>query len=214
MEFFAATLLALFSIVDPPGALPVYVAMTSGHSAGERKRIALKTSLYFMLILVAFFLAGTYILSFFGLTVHSLRIAGGIVLTMTGLSLMNTHMAKQKELDKAAQTGAQRSAGDISFSPLAMPLLSGPGSISYLITQYHQHPTLMERGLIVAAIVAVTALVWGTLRMAPFLFRVLGAGGLNAVARIMGFLVLALGVQFIVNGGMNLAHEIQMEMQP
>jgi multiple antibiotic resistance protein len=213
MEFFIATLLALFSIVDPPGALPVYVAMTSGLDAAERKRIALKTSLYFMLILISFFLAGTYILSFFGLTIHALRIAGGIVLTMTGLSLMSTHIAQQKELDEAAQVGAQ-GGSDISFSPLAMPLLSGPGSISFLITQYHQHPSFQERGFILAAIVAVAVMVWGTLRLSPFLFRVLGTGGLNAVARIMGFIVLALGVQFIVNGGLNLAQDILAHKAP
>ncbi len=213
MEFFIATLLALFSIVDPPGALPVYVAMTNGLDVAERRRIALKTSLYFMLILISFFLAGTYILSFFGLTIHALRIAGGIVLTMTGLSLMSTHVAQQKELDEAAKTGSQ-SSGDISFSPLAMPLLSGPGSISFLITQYHQHPSFQERGLILGAIVAVAVMVWGTLRLSPFLFRVLGPGGLNAVARIMGFIVLALGVQFIVNGGLNLAQDILAHKAP
>jgi multiple antibiotic resistance protein len=207
MELFVATLFALFSIVDPPGALPVYVAMTSGYEAVERKRIALKTSVYFLLILVSFFLAGTYILSFFGLNIHSLRIAGGIVLTMTGLSLMSSQITPQRDMDEAAQRSTQRKQ-DISFSPLAMPLLSGPGSISFLITQYHQHPSLQERGLIVAAILAVAAMVWGTLRLSPFLFRVLGAGGLNAVARIMGFIVLALGVQFVVNGGLNLAKEV------
>jgi len=83
MEFFFAILFSLFSIVDPPGAIPVYVALTAGRPRPERNKIALMTSLYFLLILVSFFLAGTYILSFFGLTVHSLRIAGGMTLQTT-----------------------------------------------------------------------------------------------------------------------------------
>lgn len=200
MEFFFATLFALFSIVDPPGVLPVYMALTGGHSPKERNGIALRTSIYFFFILVSFFLAGTYILSFFGLTIDSLRIAGGIVLLMSGFGLMSDSFAKRRGYDERVEAEAAQEGSDIAFSPIAMPLLSGPGSISFLITQYHQHTILGERIQILAAIVAVTILVWASLRAAPYLFKVLGSGGLNAVARIMGFIVIALGVQLIVNG--------------
>jgi multiple antibiotic resistance protein len=208
MDFFFAILFSLFSIVDPPGAIPVYVALTSDRPRPERNRIALHTSLYFMLILVSFFLAGSYILSFFGLTVHSLRIAGGMTLLISGFGLMSGRFAKRRGYDKAVEKQSQERT-DIAFSPMAMPMLSGPGSISYLITQYSQHPHWNERILIVAAIVAVTALVWGCLRVAPFLFRVFGAGGLNAIARIMGFIVIAIGVQFIVDGLVHLVMDMK-----
>ncbi|MBK6931046.1 MAG: hypothetical protein IPH12_09265 [Saprospirales bacterium] len=91
---------------------------------------------------------------------------------------------------------------------MAMPMLSGPGSISYLITQFNQHPGWDQRMLIMTAIVATAALVWASLRIAPFLFRVFGAGGLNAIARIMGFLVIAIAVQFMVDGIVHLIDEI------
>ena len=139
MEFFLATLFSLFSIVDPPGAIPVYVAMTGDRPRPERNKIALMTSLYFLLILVSFFLACTYILSFFGLTVHSLRIAGGMTLLISGFGLMSGRFTKHRGYDKGAEKQSQERS-DIDFSPMAMPLLSGPGSISYLITQYSQHP--------------------------------------------------------------------------
>ena len=199
MEFFLATLFPLFSIVDPPGASPVYVALTSDRPRPERNRIALHTSLYFLLILLSFFLAGTYILSFFGLTIHAFRIAGGLALLSSGFALMNGKFARRRGYDKDMEKQAQERQ-DIAFSPMAMPMLSGPGSISYLITQYAQHPAWNERVLIITAIFAVTALVWALLRIAPFLFRILGNGGLNAIARIMGFIVIAIGVQFIVDG--------------
>ena len=199
MEFFLATLFPLFSIVDPPGASPVYVALTSDRSRPERNRIALHTSLYFLLILLSFFLAGTYILSFFGLTIHAFRIAGGLALLSSGFALMNGKFARRRGYDKDMEKKSQERQ-DIAFSPMAMPMLSGPGSISYLITQYAQHPAWNERVLIITAIFAVTALVWALLRIAPFLFRILGNGGLNAIARIMGFIVIAIGVQFIVDG--------------
>jgi multiple antibiotic resistance protein len=208
MDFFLATLFSLFSIVDPPGAVPVYVALTSDRPLDERNKIALKTSLYFLLILVSFFLAGNYILSFFGLTIHSLRIAGGMALLISGFGLMSGSFAKRRGYDKKVeQQAGERS--DIAFSPMAMPMLSGPGSISYLITQYNQHPGLNERLLIVAAILAVTFLVWGMLRIAPFLFKVFGPGGLNAIARIMGFIVVAIGVQLIVDGVVHLVSSVQ-----
>jgi len=208
MDFFFATLFSLFSIVDPPGAIPVYVALTSGRPRPERNKIALQTSLYFLLILFSFFIAGNYILSFFGLTIHALRIAGGMTLLISGFGLMSGSFAKRQGYDKDVEKQAQENKNDIAFSPMAMPLLSGPGSISYLITQYNQHPVWTERWQIVAAIVAVAVLVWGCLRIAPFLFKVFGTGGLNAIARIMGFLVIAIGVQFIVNGLVHLVGEM------
>ncbi len=96
MEFFLATLFSLFSIVDPPGAVPVYISLTSGMDSKQRNRVAMFSSIYFLLILTGFFLAGTYILSFFGLTIHSMRIAGGMVLLSTGFSLMGGNFAKRK----------------------------------------------------------------------------------------------------------------------
>lgn len=207
MDFFLATLFSLFSIVDPPGAVPVYVALTGDRPKEERNKIALKTSLYFLLILVSFFLAGNYILSFFGLTIHSLRIAGGMALLISGFGLMSGSFAKRRGYDKKVEAQAS-DRNDISFSPMAMPMLSGPGSISYLITQYNQHPEMNERILIMAAILALTVVVWGILRVAPFLFKVFGPGGLNAIARIMGFIVVAIGVQLIVDGMVHLISEL------
>ncbi len=208
MEFFLATLFSLFSIVDPPGAVPVYVALTEGMSYKERSRLALHTSLYFLMILMAFFLAGSYILGFFGLTVQAMRIAGGMVLLGTGYGLMRGNFANHRGYnDSVAEDSKKRS--EVAFTPMAMPLLSGPGSISYLITQFKQHETWEERIWILSAIVAMALLVYLTLRSAPLLFKIFGAGGLSAIARIMGFLVIAIGVQFCVDGIVHLVEIVR-----
>ncbi len=209
MDFFLATLFSLFSIVDPPGAIPVYVALTSDRPRIERNKIALQTSFYFLIILFCFFIAGNYILSFFGLTIHALRIAGGMTLLISGFSLLSGRISKRRGYDKDLEKETMEHKQDIAFSPMAMPMLSGPGSISYLITQYNQHTAWTERWQIMAAIVAVAVLVWGCLRIAPFLFKVFGAGGLNAIARIMGFIVISIGVQFIVDGLVHLVGEMK-----
>lgn len=208
MEFFFGTLFSLFSIVDPPGAIPVYISMTDGMQQKERNRLALHTSFYFLLILVAFFLAGTYILSFFGLSVHAMRIAGGMVLLSTGFGLMGGSFTKHRGYNDSVAKDA-KSRAEIAFTPMAMPLLSGPGSISYLITQFKQHPEWSERIMILLAILAMGVLVYLTLRAAPWLFKIFGTGGLNAIARIMGFLVVAVGVQFIVDGLVHLVETIE-----
>jgi multiple antibiotic resistance protein len=210
MDFFFITLFSLFSIVDPPGVIPVYLALTGNLPQRERNRVALYTSFYFLIILVSFFWAGSYILSFFGLTIHAFRIAGGLTLMVSGIGLMyGEDLAKRRSSDGAP--AFQPEAGkDIAFSPLAMPLLSGPGSISFLITQYKEHPVMHDRLYIFAAIVAVGLLVWVCLRLAPFLFKVLGNGGLKAIARVMGFIVIALGAQLIVDGVVHLVQQVRL----
>lgn len=208
MEFFLGTLFSLFSIVDPPGALPVYVSLTNGLSQKERNKLALHTSLYFLLILAAFFLAGTYILGFFSLSVYAMRIAGGMVLLSTGFGLMGGNFSQHRGYNDSVKADAA-SRSEIAFTPMAMPLLSGPGSISYLIMQFKQHPDWSERVMILLAIVAMGGLVYLTLRAAPLLFRIFGTGGLSAIARIMGFLVVAIGVQFIVDGLVHLIGVIE-----
>lgn len=208
MEFFLGTLFSLFSIVDPPGAIPVYVSLTDGLDQKERNRIALHTSAYFLIILVAFFLAGTYILSFFGLSIYAMRIAGGIVLLSTGFGLMAGNFPKQRGYSESVAENA-KSRSEIAFTPMAMPLLSGPGSISYLITLFQQNAGWMDRSIILSAILAMGVLVYLTLRAAPWLFKIFGTGGLNAIARIMGFLVVAVGVQFIVDGVVHLVETVE-----
>ena len=128
---------------------------------------------------------------------------------ISGFSLLSGRISKRRGYDKDVERETMEHKEDIAFSPMAMPMLSGPGSISYLITQYNQHPAWNERCQIMAAIVAVAVLVWGCLRIAPFLFKLFGAGGLNAIARIMGFIVIAIGVQFIVDGLVHLVAEMR-----
>ena len=159
MEFFIATLASLFAVVNPIGAVPIYIALTTEHTKAERRRIALHTTLYFLLILISFFLAGQYILSFFSLNVESMRIAGGMVILASGYGLMSGKFARRRGYDKDVQREAEEKE-DISFSPMAMPMLSGPGSISLLVSQFAIHKDWSSRWIIVGAIFAVALLVY------------------------------------------------------
>jgi multiple antibiotic resistance protein len=204
IELFFAALGALFSVVNPLGAVPIFLAMTPHYTMAERNTTARSTGIYFVLILLLFFFAGTYILGFFGINLSAMRLAGGMMIVSSGYGLLSGKFEENRAInDKVAAEALEKQ--DISFAPLAMPLLSGPGSISYLITQFNEHDTWPERAAIAMVIVVLGFLVYLILRSAPYLYRLLGEAGLKALSRIMGFIVMSLGVQFIIEGGIKLA---------
>lgn len=199
LDLFIATLASLFTIVNPIGAVPVYLAMTPHYSEADRRRTAHYTSFWFAAILLAFFLGGKLILSFFGLDVHAIRIAGGIVIMISGYGLLSGRFARTRAINKKVKEEALIKE-DISFTPLAMPLLSGPGSISLLINWATQYTDLASQVIITSVILINALIVLLVLRSAPWLGALLGAAGMSALSRIMGFLVMAIGVQAIITG--------------
>ena len=205
LEIAIAVLAKLFSIVNPIGALPMYLTLTANFTDKERRKLVLSTSLYFVGILLVFFWAGAYILSFFGLSINALRIAGGLVILNSGFALQNDKFNENRgvanaKAEEEAEENAHVEKPDIAFSPLAMPLLSGPGSISLLIGFFAEYEKLEERILITGVILAIGLVTFLILRSAPFLYRFLGASGLKAGSRIMSFITMAIGVQFIITG--------------
>lgn len=199
LEIFIAVLAKLFSVVNPVGAIPMYLSLTASYAKKERNRTALATSLYFVGICLAFFWAGSYILNFFGLQINSLRIAGGLIILSSGYALMNDKFDENRAMNSEVQHEAMEKT-DISFSPLAMPLLSGPGSISLLIGFNADYNTWEERLVVTGVILLNGLIVYLILRSAPLFNRVLGVSGLKAGSRIMSFITMAIGVQFIIAG--------------
>ncbi len=199
LDLFLATLASLFTIVNPIGAVPVYLAMTPHYTQSDRRRTAWQTSIWFACILLAFFLGGKFILSFFGLGIHAIRIAGGIVIMLSGYGLLSGQFARTRAIDKKVKQEALEKE-DISFTPLAMPLLSGPGSISLLINWATEYTSPTSQLIIIGIIILNAFIVLLVLRSAPWLGRLLGASGMSALSRIMGFLVMAIGVQSIITG--------------
>jgi len=207
IDLFIATLASLFSVVNPLGAVPVYLAMTPEYTSKERKRTSFYTSLYFVIILLSFFILGSYILSFFGISINAMRIAGGLVILNSGYTLLSGEMGKRRGIDETVQAEAIEKE-DISFTPLAMPLLSGPGSISLLISLNAEYVDIQNRLLIGGVVVVTGVIVYFVLRLAPFLSHLLGVAGLKAITRIMGFIVMAIAIQYIITGVYNLVNSL------
>ena len=197
-EIFFAVFAGLFSVVNPLGAVPVFLAMSPSLSHEERKETALHASIYFTIILLIFFLAGTAILSFFGISLTALRIAGGIIIFGSGTQLLSGRMAKSRAINSEVKAEALEKE-DISFTPLAMPLLSGPGSISLMIGYFTTYDNWPDRGIVVAALTVIGIVVYLVLRTSPVIFKFLGVSGIKAISRIMGFIAMSIGVELIVS---------------
>ena len=198
IDLFILVFASLFSVVNPLGAIPVYLALTPGYSLPERNRSALLTSIYVVIILLSFFFFGSYILSFFGISLPSLKIAGGLVIFNSGFGLLNGNFERNRVGKKVTEEAKEKE--DISFAPMAMPMLSGPGSISLLISLFAEYNDFSQRGLIAGVVVFTGFTIFLILRGAPILFRILGHAGLKAISRIMGFLVMAIAVEYVVGG--------------
>lgn len=196
--FLFAAFTSIISVANPLGAMPVFVSLTGHNTDTERIAIAKKASFYMFLILTIFLLAGTYIMSFFGISLSGIRIAGGLIIMRAAYAMLNPEITNRKlsEEDEQAAKGKE----DISFSPMAMPMLSGPGSIAVVIGLASQAENIFDIVLVTVAIILVALISYGILRLAPISARYIGPAGMSAVTRMMGFIAMAIAVQFILSG--------------
>lgn len=191
----AATFLALFPIVDPFGGIPIFFSMTSSWSAKDRNRTALKTGVWVFVILVAFLFFGRFVLYFFGISLPVLKIAGGLIVANTAWGMVTStsritpaesHEAENKE--------------DISLTPLAMPLMSGPGAIGVVMAlAAHVDNSAAYIGMVIGVAGVALSVVLFFLLGGP-LVRKLGPSAVGAINKIFGFLILAIAVQLVWDG--------------
>ncbi len=198
MELFIYLFAALFSVLNPIGTVPIFVGLTMDDDAKERSRISLWTAINVFIILIISFFLGEYVLTFFGISIEALRIAGGIVIATSGFSLLTGNFNKKRGVNKKVENDAQK-RNDIALTPLAIPMLAGPGSISLLIAFYHEHHSMTDIVFSILAIFAVAVAIFIVLKSAHYLARMLGASGIVAISRIVGFIVIAIGVQYIIS---------------
>lgn len=199
ISYSVGTLAALFPIANPLGAVPIFYALTAADTSKYRLRQAQKTTLNVVLVLATFFLAGKLILSFFGISLGVLRIAGGLIVAHTAWEMVT---ARQRLTSEEHQEAVDKE--DVSFTPMAVPMVSGPGAIGVVIglsTKASQWVDFLG-GLI--GIVLLGILLYLCLALGESLIRGLGSTGIGALNRILGFLILAIAVQLITEGIMDI----------
>jgi len=203
MELFIYLFFALFSVLNPIGTVPIFVGLTHDDTKKERSRISLWTAIDVFIILIIAFFVGKYVLEFFGITINALRITGGIIIASSGFSLLNGQFNKNKGINKRVEQEIQV-RNDIALTPLAMPMLAGPGSMSLLITFYQEHHTPADMIASVGASISIYVI----LRGAHYLSKMLGTSGIVAISRIVGFLTIAIGVQYIISSVLSIIRGI------
>ena len=203
MDLFLYLFAALFSVLNPIGTVPIFVALTQDDSSAERSRISLWTGINIFIILVISLFTGQHLLSFFGISIDALRIAGGFVIFNSGISLLSGKINKKRGINKKIENDAQK-RNDVALTPLAIPMLAGPGSISLLIAFYQEHQSTEEITIAVLAILATSLVIFLILKSAHHLARFLGGSGIVAITRIIGFIVIAIGIQYIVSSIINI----------
>lgn len=192
-----ATLVALLPIANPFSTAAVFLGITSDLTPEERSRQAVRACVYMFVILVSFLVAGSLIMEFFGISIPGLRIAGGLMIALIGMSMLRPADEPPVDPEEAREA---RQKPDVSFTPLAMPSLSGPGAIAVTIGLATEADSMQDYGAILVGLAVVTLVCLGALLASAKVVRFLGVNGMNALTRIMGFLLLCVGIQFIING--------------
>ncbi|MFC7422258.1 MarC family NAAT transporter [Iodobacter arcticus] len=208
LSYILTTVTALLPIINPLSTAAILPGISVHLSDIERKQ-QVKLACYYMAgILITFLMAGGLIMDFFNISIPGLRIAGGMVVIYLGFRML--FPASQPKIDDEPELGARR---EIAFTPLAMPSMAGPGSIAVVIsmssTLHSQRhiPVLAGYFLLILGIAATAFICWLTLRASSRLFAVLGDEGISAISRIMGFMLICIGVQFFINGVGELLHD-------
>ena len=203
-SYIVVVVVGLLPIANPFSTAPVFIAITSELDDGSRKKLLKLTCIYMFATLFIFLLAGALILSFFGISVHGLRIAGGLILTVLGFGML---FPKEAAVSEQQDIRTFEQARGLAFTPLAMPMLSGPGSIAVIISmaaQISENPSYLKKiaayAVVGLGILITVAICWLVLRSSSKITKFLGPTGIDAMTRIMGFIIICIGVEFAVSG--------------
>ncbi|MEC9071508.1 MAG: MarC family protein [Myxococcota bacterium] len=189
---------ALLFMANPVAAIPTFLAATAGDGPVERNRTALTAAVTVGAVLVIFVFAGGGLLGIFGVSIHSFRVAGGIILMMLALAMLGGAPGRTKQRPEEAEDAVEKD--NVGVVPIAIPLLAGPGAMSSMIVYSNQGTDLLHRGTLSAVAIGVALCVWICLRLADPLGRFMGPTGLNITTRVMGILIAAVSVEFITTG--------------
>jgi multiple antibiotic resistance protein len=201
VRFSLLALGSIFFLVDPFAALPTFLAVTAGQDQAKRVRTARKAALTAFVILSLFAVAGTYIFRIFGISLPAFEIAGGIILLLIGLDMLEAKRSPTQE--SSDETVAAATKDDVGIVPLGIPMLAGPGAITsvmVLVGQAHQSQGHWQMSAIFGAIALTAAICYLVLGSATRVANALGETGIRILIRVMGLLLVALAVQYFVNG--------------
>jgi len=190
--------LALFAIINPIGSLPIFISATNGWSYQDRADTARTVALTVFIVLSVSVFLGDQILDFFGVSIPSFQVGGGILLMLIAISMMHGKQSGTRQTPEEAQTLAEREV--IAIVPLSIPLLAGPGAISNVILFAQKNSTFIGHLSLIIPVFIICMMIWLILRLSVSISRKLGIIGINIVTRLMGLILAAMAVEFIAHG--------------
>ena len=179
---------SFFTLINPLGAMPVFMTMTMELDEKERRKVARRASLVSFLIMMFFAISGDLLFRFFGISIDSLRIVGGIIFLIMGMDMLQARLVKTK----VKESEVKSYVNDISITPLSIPMLCGPGAITNAIVMWNKATDWETKMIMVIAVAVVITLV--------YLIKILGETGNNVMMRLMGLIVMVIAVEFFFSG--------------
>jgi multiple antibiotic resistance protein len=199
IELFGSALVTFLVIIDPPGCAPIFASLTRGTPAAHRRAMAVRSTLIAWAILMFFALLGKPMLEALGISLASFRIAGGIMLFFIALDMVFEKRTQRRE-ERAQEIEGTPEAEDISVFPMAIPMITGPGSIASAMLWVSRASSFVDVAVVLAAITTVMLITMATLLAAGPLMRLIGEKLEAMITRILGVILAALAAQFVVDG--------------
>jgi multiple antibiotic resistance protein len=197
-QFTVVALTSIFILVDPFAAIPAFLAMTAHDDQQRRRRMAKRAAWTCLIVLGAFGVLGSWIFRIFGITLPAFEIAGGLILLLIGIDMLQARRSSTQEVEPERQEGAEKE--DVGITPLGIPMLAGPGAISTVMVLIGPKPELHHLVPVFAAIAVTSFVSYWVLAGAEMVRRRLGETGIRILVRLMGLLLTAIAVQFFLNG--------------
>ncbi len=198
VRFSLLALSSIFFLVDPFAALPTFLAVTAGADGPRRKQIARKATLTAWIVLTVFSVAGKYLFQLFGISLAAFEIAGGIILLLIGLDMLEAKRSPTQESSAEAEEATHKQ--DAGIVPLGVPMLAGPGSITSVMVLVGQVQVWWQMAAILGSILLTAVICYLVLGNSDRVAKALGETGIRILVRVMGLLLVALAVQYFVNG--------------
>lgn len=189
---------SLLSIVNPVSAAPIYLAMTEGLTASDRRRVLRGAVVTALVVLLLFALLGSVIFRVFGITIDAFRIAGGFIFFGIGMDMLQAKRSRGKTTEEEEAEAAGRT--NVGITPLGVPMIAGPGAITTVMVLMTRAGTGARVAVVLGTVVAVLVVTWIVLAGAPRLLGFFGRTGLNVMTRLMGLLVMVVGTQLVIDG--------------
>lgn len=197
IQFGLVTFTSVLFIVDPIAVIPTYLVITQDETALQRRRTARRACIAAAMLLIAFGIAGKLVFEVLGITMAAFRIAGGVILWIVAMDMLQAKRSTQESTPEIEEGTAK---ADVAITPLAMPMLAGPGAISTIMVLAGQAHTPAQSAVVYASIILTALVSWLTLRIGETLMTRIGQTGIRVMTRIMGLLLAAIAAQFVLTG--------------